>query len=130
MTALELRERLASHAPGALVPVEWVLEQLGDIGPDFEGTTLCDIKQASKITGLSLKSLRDRGNRWVAQRNPEIRTTRSTPGKKGSPFLFAEEDCWEFARKLGHATPAPVPQEGSTERQAIVDHYVRKAVGD
>lgn len=130
MTVFELKQRLSSHAPGALVPVEWVLEQLGDVTPEFEGVTLCDIHTAAQITGLSPKSLRDRGARWISQRDPEIRTTRSTPGKKGSPFLFSDADCWAYARKNDPTVIEPAPEPDSPERTSIIDRYVDKATAD
>ena len=67
------------------------------------------IDRAGEITGLKLEQLRSRAATWRGIPKPPIRVTKSDTNNHLSRWLFAEEDCWAYARREGVAEPRPAP---------------------
>lgn len=62
MTLADLERTIASQAPGALIPRDWVLDQIRSVtGPTDLGNELADlsVEQAGEILGRSTSTIRD-----------------------------------------------------------------------
>ena len=103
MTLAELRSRIGAHSPGSLIPRDWLIEQLDLMWGSHGVGDWVDSKRASEITGETPDHLRDRANGWRGQPNPPIRVSKNDADNHRSRWLFAEEDCWRYARENGVA---------------------------
>ena len=125
MTIAELKQKIERHAPGSMIPRDWILEQLGDGFESVDGLELVDIHTAAEITRESEKTLRNAAPRWSRLPHPEIRVRKNDPDKPRSRWLFVEEDCWEYARKKGVAQPAVVPEAESEEEAELFERWAQ-----
>lgn len=104
MTMSELVQKIESHAPGSMIPRDWLLEELSKATGEIVGTaTWVDSVRASEITGEPVEWLRSRAMKWRGQPNPLIRVTKNDPDKQRSLWLYCEEDCWAYRRAHSHA---------------------------
>lgn len=130
MTISDLRTAIANHAPGSMIPRDWILEELTKAAGEVTSVDAwVDTHRAVEITGLEAETLRSRATTWRGMPNPPIRVTKNDPAKLRSPWLFAEEDCWAFARRHGGARPqasgAPRdPDSDPDDAGAIAEHYL------
>lgn len=132
MTLAELRDRIEGHAPGSMIPRDWILEELGRATGEPVGVqNWVDVVRAAEITGESAKFLAARAVHWRGASYAKIRVRKNNPDNLRSHWLFAEEDCWTYARENGAAAPVTVPDATDPDdEEAILSHYAQKAVAN
>lgn len=136
MTLSDLVEKIEGHAPGSMIPRDWILEELSRATGEAAGVDAwVDGVRAAEITGEPVERLRDRATTWRGMPNPPIRVTKNDPTKLRSPWLFAEEDCWRYAREHGRAGPGTVrasvdEDQDPDDEEAITQHYIDKATAN
>ena len=84
MTLAELRDVIATHAPGSLIPRDWLLSQLEGVEAESPSTTLADMssEEAAEILHRAPSTVRDYCRRRLLpgayrQRGREWRVPRS-----------------------------------------------------
>ena len=84
MTLAELRDVIASHAPGSFIPRDWLLSQLEGVEAEGPSTTLADMssEEAGELLHRSPSTVRDYCRRRLLpgayrQRGREWRVPRS-----------------------------------------------------
>ena len=126
MTLADLRARIESHAPGSLIPRDWLLDQINDLAGNALGVeSWVDTERAAEITGESREHLRHRAVTWRGLPNPRIRVTKNDTRNHLSRWMFAEEDCWTYARDGGRVGP-----KERTDRDRGVDPDDPNAIAD
>ena len=131
MTLADLRAQIESHAPGSLIPRDWLVDQLAEIaGDDASVESWVDTERAAEITGDTPEQLRHRAVTWRGMPDPTIRVTKNDNHNNLSRWLFAEEDCWTYARTKGVAGPQqPVTEHAdSDDTDAIADGCLERIV--
>ena len=129
MTLADLRAQIESHAPGSLIPRDWLLDQIGDVAGDpADVESWVDTERAAEITGERPEHLRHRAVTWRGVPNPHIRVTKNDHDNHLSRWLFAEEDCWAYARRQGLAQPQPTASGDADpdDTDAIADSYLER----
>jgi hypothetical protein len=101
MTLADFRSRIEAHSPGSLITRDWLIEQLDLMWRSHIVEDWVDSARASEITGESPDHLRARASGWRGQPNPPIRVSKNDAENHRSRWLFAEEDCWRYARENG-----------------------------
>ena len=129
MTLRELRERVASHAPGSMIPRDWILNELSEAtGEPSDVNSWVDIFRAAEITGRPEKWLRGKAPAWRGRRKPTIRVSKNDPQNDGSRWLFAEGDCWAYAREQGRCGPEGAPHGADRDDdEALLQHWALRA---
>ena len=131
MTLADLRAQIEGHAPGSLIPRDWLLDRIGEIaGNSAAVETWVDTERASEITGETPDRLRHRAVTWRGMPNPTIRVTKNDQDNHLSRWLFAEEDCWAYAREGGNVGPKAHTDRGPDvdpdDPEAIADSYLER----
>lgn len=126
MTLAEYRRLIESQAPGGFIPRDWVLEQLGAVdGEVIDVESWVGTERASEITMMTPEDLRRQAVKWRGVPNPEIRVTKNDNDNHLSRWLFAEEDCWAYARRKGDAVPSDPPDDPD-DPTGIADRYLER----
>jgi len=129
MTLKQLRDTIECHAPGSLIPRDWLLKQLDKItGEPVDVEAWIDAVRASEITGITIEKIRTRATTWRGMPNPPVRVTKNDPSKLRSTWLFAEEDCWKYARENDRIGPPSVrdPDVDPNDTDAIAESYLER----
>lgn len=128
----ELREKVAGHAPGSMIPRDWILQELSKAtGEPHDVDRWVDIFRAAEITRRSEKWLRGKAPAWRGRREPPIRVAKNDPENDGSRWLFAEVDCWAYAREHGQSGPEGVPQVAhSDDEESVLQHWALRATAN
>ena len=130
MTVAEFRRMIENHSPGSLIPRDWLLDQLGNLaGESLDVESWVDTVRASEITGEKPEHLRHRAVTWRGMPNPAIRVTKSHNDNHLSRWLFAEEDCWAYARRKGVVGPQSTTEYADVDdADAIADGCLGRIV--
>lgn len=138
MTITDLISNIKAHAPGSMIPRDWLLEQLSQATGEVVGVdSWVDRDRASEITGKSPRWLSARAVHWRAAPYAEIRVTKYDPAKKQSRWLFAEEDCWEYRRKMDKesdektgALEVEREQADPNDEESLLSHWAGRATAN
>ena len=85
---------------------------------------------AQRSEPLQAHKLRRCATTWRGIPEPPIRVTKNNPTKLRSYWLFAEEDCWAYAREHGKVGPRAHtdrdPDIDPDDPDAIADAYLER----
>ena len=131
MTLADLRAQIERHAPGSLIPRDWLLTQISDLaGNPLDVVSWVDTERAAEITGEQPEHLRHRAVAWRGMPDPRIRVTKNDEHNHLSRWLFAEVDCWTYARdgdKMGPKGHTDGDREvDPDDPHAIADSYLER----
>ena len=131
MTIGDLRERVAGHARGAMIPREWILEQLDEI-PEaaLSGLDWLTVHEAADVTGEPLEWLRRRAPGWASFSRPQIRVRKMNQEKLRSHWLFAEEDCLRYRDNQEESSGPRIVPDDPDDIEGIKAHYREKVTAN
>lgn len=130
MTIAEYRRMIENHSPGSLISRDWLVEQLANVcGGAAAVEAWVDTERAAEITGAKAEYLRRSAPKWRGVPTPEIRVSKNDPDNHLSRWLFAEEDCWAYARKQGASIRKDVSDDPDSTTD-IADRHLERIVSN